>query len=435
MYKTLSAPLTAQIEITSVCTGNCIHCYNFWRRDDDFTENRLSPDKIKVIMKKLYESKVFDIVITGGEPLLNKKGLLVCLEEAEKYGIGVSLNSNLTIIDRNYAKELKNRGIKQILTSLHGPTAEIHDNIIQKKGLFEKTLLGIKWAKEEGIEIAINMVVTNANLKYVKETAQLVSSLDIKNFAATKAGTPGNCADFSKFSISSENFRIYLEDLYSAGQQFNLNVDVLESYPLCGIKEVKRYKRFTGRKCLAGVTTFTIAGDGHVRPCSHLDISYGNIFSENVNDIWMKMEGWRKGDFLPQNCKKCKLLKICGGGCRMEAKMSSGSLSALDPYSSPNDVSYCDNILKLCPKKDKPLNKSFSVFVLNKVKFRKEPFGATIEVNKRLRVFLDEKGTKVFEQFKAGIDYDVNDKTLDWQGLNSQEFLLKLVEKKVIILK
>ena len=435
MYKTLSAPLTVQIEIVSACTSKCVHCYNFWRRDDDFTENRLSSGQIKMVMKKLSESKVFDVVITGGEPLLNKKGLLVCLEEARKYGIGTSLNSNLAILNKDYARELKERGIKQVLTSLHGPTAEIHDSIVQRKGSFNKTLLGIKLALEEEMGITVNMVVTRANLKHVKETAQLVSLLGVKNFAATKAGIPGNCTDFSEFSISLEDFRAYLEDLYVAGQEFKLNVDVLESYPLCGIKEVGRYKKFTGRKCLAGVTTFTIASDGNIRPCSHLDISYGNIFTESINDIWIRMEEWRRGDFLPSDCKGCKLLKLCGGGCRMEAKMRAESLSALDPYSSPNDVSFCDEILKSHHRKDEMSDKKISFFALNKVKWRKEPFGTTVVASKRSRVFLDEDGTKVLEQFKEGVIYDVNDKTLNWQGLNLQDFLLKLAEKKVIILK
>lgn len=435
MYKTLVAPLTAQIEIISACTSKCVHCYNFWRRNDDFIESKLSTDQIKAILKKLYELKVFDIVITGGEPLLNKKGLFSCLEEARKYGIGVSLNSNLTILNRDYVKEIKDRGIKQILTSLHGPTAEIHDSIVQIKDSFNKTLSGIKLAIDENIIITANMVVTNANLKYVKETARLVSSLGIKNFTATKAGTPGNCTDFSEFSINLKDFRIYLEDLYSAGQEFELKVDVLESYPICGIKEIERYKQFTGRKCLAGVTTFTIASNGYVRPCSHLDISYGNIFTEDIRNIWMKMEEWRNGDFLPQDCKKCKLLKVCGGGCRMEAKMKLGSLSALDPYSSLKDVSYCDNILKSNCNKNESNDKAISLFSLNKVKWRKEPFGATVAVNKRFRVFLDENGTKALEQFKEGVIYDARDKTLDWQGLDSQDFLRELEKKRIIILK
>lgn len=435
MYKTLSAPLTVQIEIVSACTSKCVHCYNFWRRNDDFSENKLFPDQIRIIMKKLHESKIFDIVITGGEPLLNKRGLFVCLEEVGKYNIGASLNSNLVILTRDYARELKKLGIRQILTSLHGPTAEIHDSIVQKKGSFDKTLLGIKLTIEEGIGVTANMVVTNANLKHVKKTAQLVSLLGVKNFAATKAGIPGNCTDFSKFSISLEDFRNYLEDLYSVGQEFNLNVDVLESYPLCGIKEVVKYKQFTGRKCLAGVTTFTVSSNGDVRPCSHLDVSYGNIFTEDINNVWMKMEKWRNGDFLPQDCRVCKLLKVCGGGCRMEAKMRIGSLSALDPYSLPDDVSFCNEILKSHRRKDERIKKSVSIFVLNKVKWRKEPFGAIILASKRSRVFLDENGANVFAQFKEGVVYDVGDKTLNWQGLNLQDFLLELAEKKVITLK
>lgn len=30
-YKTLSAPITTQVEVTETCNLLCSHCYNFWR--------------------------------------------------------------------------------------------------------------------------------------------------------------------------------------------------------------------------------------------------------------------------------------------------------------------------------------------------------------------------------------------------------------------
>ena len=38
MYKTLSAPLVVQVEISEKCPNRCLHCYNFWRRNDKKTK-------------------------------------------------------------------------------------------------------------------------------------------------------------------------------------------------------------------------------------------------------------------------------------------------------------------------------------------------------------------------------------------------------------
>ena len=143
------------------------------------------------------------------------------------------------------------------------------------------------------------MVISQKNKNFVRETAHLVKSLGLPHFSSTRAGCPGNCLDFSELSLDLEEFREYLETLHAAGIEEQMAVGVLESYPLCGIKEVTRYKVFTGRRCLAGVTTLTVASDGTVRPCSHLDVHYGNLLTEELPVVWKRMAMWRDGSLLP----------------------------------------------------------------------------------------------------------------------------------------
>ena len=77
MYKSLSAPLVVQVELTERCPNQCLHCYNYWRHGGDSLSSiaTLSLQQIDRIMSELERSKVFEIVITGGEPFLNKAGL------------------------------------------------------------------------------------------------------------------------------------------------------------------------------------------------------------------------------------------------------------------------------------------------------------------------------------------------------------------------
>jgi sulfatase maturation enzyme AslB (radical SAM superfamily) len=41
---------------------------------------------------------------------------------------------------------------------------------------------------------------------------------------------------------------------------------------------------------------------------------------------------------LPAVCRECSLRFTCGGGCKTEAYVASGSLSAPDPYCTGNPV-------------------------------------------------------------------------------------------------
>ena len=435
MYKTLSAPLVVQIEIESACPNTCIHCYNFWRKDNGIKSynNHLSIENVEVIMHKLAEAKVFEVVFTGGEPLLNKPALFYGIKLAKKFGIGVSLNSNLIPLTEKDAAFLKTSGVHSILTSMMGPNADIHDAITLRDGSFEDTIRGIRYLQKVNLSPAVNIVLSQKNKSYLKETIKFLASVNIKYISSTRAGCPGNCSDFSALSLSLGDFRTYLEELYSAGQEVGISVGVLESYPYCGIKELLRYQRFLGRRCSAGVTTITIGPNGSVRPCSHLDIQYGNLLIEDIENIWLKMDEWRNGSMIPLECKKCSLLEVCGGGCRMEAKMRCGSLNAMDPYSSPKDISFSLRQFHNLPKRDA---KTMSAFSLSeKVHMRGENFGSVVFVAHRFKAYLNQRATDFLMKLKPKRVYSTEE-VIKWGDYGNEElkrFLSKLADKKIIL--
>ena len=169
MYKRLKSPLSIQIEVTGQCNNLCMHCYNFWREKSDesvqvFSNNFLSLKDAETIVRKLSDVEVFNIVITGGEPLLNMKTCLTIIEMARFKNIEVNMNSNLTLLTRDKAEDLRKAGLKHILTSILGPTAEIHDRITQRDGSFQMLIESVKLAQQCGIQISANMVVSQNNV-------------------------------------------------------------------------------------------------------------------------------------------------------------------------------------------------------------------------------------------------------------------------------
>lgn len=403
MYKTLSAPLVVQVEMSARCNQRCLHCYNYWRRDDEAGASAdLLPEKAERVINQLIAARVFHVTFTGGEPLLNKQGLFRALECAHSGDLSVGVNSNLAPLLPADASRFHVLGVSSVLTSLMGPSAETHDEIAQCPGSFARTVRGIKLLRDAGISVVANMVITPKNMHLLPETVRLGKSLGLSSFSSTRAGCPGNCSDFSEFSLTLPEFRAYLESLYVAGTKSGIKVGVLESYPLCAIKEMRRYREFTGRYCSAGVTTITVAADGNVRPCSHLDVSYGNLLQDELRDIWPRMSAWRDGSLLPRSCQNCKALAFCGGGCRMESKMRSGSLNAPDPYMSQDDAEYVIGEMvrigqELKSREDAPLPCAFS---LNpKLRWRQEEFGAVAFVGPHFGAYLNGDGRELLVQF------------------------------------
>ncbi len=441
MYRTLSAPLNCQLEVTTACNNKCLHCYNYWRASS-MKEVPLSLANGRKIMHMIADVGVHEITFTGGEPLLNFRVLVACLELADELGIKPYLNSNLVALTNQKARILKDLGINGVLTSVMGPNAEVHDAIAQRKGAFKRTLAGIGIAQDAGIRVSANMVVSQRNLSVIKDTARLIVSLGVKNFNATKVGCPGNCSDFSGMSLTKKQFIQYMTELVAVSNETDLKCGHLEPYPLCTLASVDGASDLESRRCPAGVTTCTISSGGDVRPCSHLDIQYGNLLVEGIAEVWKRMDDWRRAAYVPQSCSSCKLLTMCGGGCRMESKMhSNGDLSAADPYMTAEGVDAAMQIHKMRVGQTEPLSEgeSGNRFRLRKHLIRKESFGAAVtvlEVNVRVgSFFLNHAGLSVLEQFRQECTYVPHDPRIDWSGIVDVEgFCTALVKKGGAIL-
>ena len=232
IYKTLSAPLDVQVEVTTLCNEACVHCYNFWRGKQfkkevaNFPQKTLQKDQLSHIMAGLIQDQVFSVTFTGGEPFLYRSTVIEGIRQAREGGLDCSLNSNLTTMTPATADRLRKMGLGSILTSLHSFDEEIHDAITQREGFFKRTVRGIKICQEAGLSVAANMVVTRMNQNQVFETGAFVKKLGVKSFSATKATPCLGGTNFSEIGINRGAFKQMLEDLLRLEKDEGIDVDV-----------------------------------------------------------------------------------------------------------------------------------------------------------------------------------------------------------------
>jgi len=241
------------------------------------------------------------------------------------------------------------------------------------------------------------MVVSKLNNKYIMETATLSKKLGIKGFNATRATCPPNCANFSDYSLNLGEFRDYLDCLEKARVEHSLSVGVCNVYPLCAIKESRKYDIWcAGRSCSAGVTVAVISSSGDTRACTHIEEANGNIFVDSLHSIWQNMINWRNGAFIPNVCRSCKALAICGGGCRAEAKMRNGSFSEIDPLISLDDVDFAvDEYQKICNEEYCEVILPDKAEINPNLRWRKEEFGIVCYVGNKCLGIINNDAAKL----------------------------------------
>ena len=108
----------------------------------------------------------------------------------------------------------------------------------------------------------------------------------------------------------------------------------MEALPKCVFSPSSRASNlpFLKRQCQAGRTVIAVSPTGEIRPCSHNPVSYGNLMTEGLDDIWVKMIDWRDDRYIPNKCHGCSVVDECLGGCRINALASSGRLNGDDPW-------------------------------------------------------------------------------------------------------
>lgn len=316
-FRKLRSPIHVQWELIPNCNYKCIHCYNYWRTCGSASGHI----DYAIVTNQLIENNIFNVTLTGGEPLLVFSEIKPHIEKMVKAGIKVSINTNASLLTQEMATFFKDNNIG-LLVSLPCSVAEINDKITTVSGSFDSTVAGIKLARQNKISIAINMVVSRINKDYVVSTAKFLhDELGMNSINVSRASRPinGSC-DFDNYALDINEFRKLLDDLVFIKKEISMFVDSLCVYSECSFTNQETYNMFTKRKCFAGKTSIAIGYNGDVKACARDSTSYGNLNSNTLQECWEKMEDWRIIDDpkLPEECQNCDSKYTCMGGCKMD---------------------------------------------------------------------------------------------------------------------
>lgn len=317
------------VKLASRCNIACTYCY--WFRDAEvykkpavFTKDA-EDDFCLRLEEHINEHKLdeFLIIYHGGEPLLFPKHRFVTLQKKidaieERTGCviprGVSTNGML--IDAEWAKILKEYKVS-VSVSIDGPP-EIHDKYridFKGKGTLDKTLKGVEFLKEVGIDPGFISVCNPATdpealLDYV------VNELGIKAFDvlppdATHEDDPPPIHDYF-----IKLFDVWY-DKYSAQ---GVRISTLDAMIQGLIGDPSSCDTIG----LGPIDTVTLMSDGTLEPLDVLRIigdgstkTDVNVKSNSIQDVQKDLRwstAFEASLDLCDTCKACEYFDCCGGG-------------------------------------------------------------------------------------------------------------------------
>lgn len=279
-------------DITSECNLRCKHCYNadvYFDKGENSYINNL--DICIDIVRQLHTNGIEHIHFLGGEPLL-ANNLLPVIEEAKKYDIYVSINSNGTLLDKKMQETLLNLGIDHFTASLDGAEEETND-IIRGKGTFNlvcdnmRSFKKLIKQKNSKIQTAVAFTLTLANSKSIHKLPALAKSLNVDLIIVSMFLDIGNGKkNIELFNIQNERLIRSLEELaMTNAADYKIPIQI-DSRPLIVDFLHSKYGHVYFNKknslCSAGETSFYIEANGGVHPC--LSFRFENCVIDNIEE-------------------------------------------------------------------------------------------------------------------------------------------------------
>ena len=318
-----SAPLSANLMVTTRCTTDCAYCY---------ADRKISPvmstDRILSLIDELHSIGTVNLTLTGGDVFACPDWQRI-LERVRNRGYKPFLSTK-TPISRDKIEFLKDLGYEEIQFSLDSDDAFVLKRLINAKdGYLDKARTFLKDCTEIGLNVLVRSVLTRLNVSAdkIESLYGFLSSFGcIKEWIMTPAFfSPYKSKEYADLSVCNDDFIHVYEFSRREGLAFpvGLNKITAKGYELKKQENVEEYV-CRNQICMANTIGISILANGNCSVCEMLydnpEYLLGNVVRSSVKEIWnskkaLDLYNIGKEDF-PQDspCGNCQVFDKCRKG-------------------------------------------------------------------------------------------------------------------------
>ncbi len=316
-------------ELTYLCPLRCVYCSNP-------TNLAAHPDRLATadwlrVFKQAAELGALQLNLSGGEPLLRKD-----LEELVAGAHALDFYSNLITsglpLTRERLSKLKDLGLSSVQVSLQDVLPAESDRIAGRES-FEQKLTVMRWVKELGLPLTLNIVLHRQNLSRVGEMIALAERMNVDRLElANTQYLAWALLNRSALLPSQAQLDEARDIARAARERLKGKIELLFVLP--------DYYSDRPKACMSGwgKRYLLVSPDGLALPC-HLahtlpGLTFDNVQEHSLEEIWNHSSGFaafRGEAWMPEPCQSCERRSVDFGGCRCQAFHLTGDAAATDP--------------------------------------------------------------------------------------------------------
>lgn len=300
--------------VSNKCNLSCIHC-GVSANDRKF--NEITLEQFENLIPKLKDLGVEYITLTGGEPLLRKDIIeIITLLKSNNFKVGMV--SNGTYIDK--LNNLSSENIIDVISISIDGLEENHSLVRKSKTNFNDTLKAIQICKKLGVKIvSVPTCVYPDNIKDLDELKTLIFEYGADQWILRPVSPSGRAGGKKDYELSYEqikNLLLYVKDNIEKGYEITVGSD------LGYLGALDSYLYLSPYFSNIGWSAMTLLPNGDIKGFDELHLPIeGNIFDNDINDIWLYGFEYFRKPFIPDECYECKYYARCRGGNLVTAEL------------------------------------------------------------------------------------------------------------------
>ena len=301
---------TFQIELTSRCNERCVHCYI----PNDLKLFDITDEMYYSVLEQLSRMQILSLTLSGGEPMCHPH-FKDYLRAAKKYDFYVNILSNLTLLDDETLKIMKEGNVSSVQVSLYSMNPEHHDAITTIPGSFEKTKNAILKLVENNIPVQVSCPTMKGNKSDFGDVLKWCHEHKIR------AQTDFIIMAQYNHETSNLAHRLTVEECSEVIRTVSLgDVDYQKSVLAPDFEENCRKVQYNPerRLCGVGISSCCMVANGNVYPCPGWQgMVLGSLKEDTLENIWNNSEKikWLRSlkfkDMGNGECCRCDKAAFC----------------------------------------------------------------------------------------------------------------------------
>lgn len=260
-------PRSMAIDYNNVCNFKCEFCYE--QEEKKYNKEHLSLDIIERIADEAHESGIWEIVLQGGELLLDPQKLIQIIIACKPERFRMILVTNGYLLTQELALQLSEIGLDCLGVSISTLDSKEHDRSRGIQGAHEKAIKALEYGKKAGLTVWAQPIFGHHNshsqelftfLNYLRDHDYGIYFLLAMPYGVWKDNY-----------LDAEDIKIFNQ----IRKEYKCSFDTWDFYD-------RKKEKLTG--CWA-VNRLFITPLGDVLPCPFINIKIGNVKEQSLKEI------------------------------------------------------------------------------------------------------------------------------------------------------